>query len=152
MLKQIAFGLAVGAVAYSLDALLRRKCSCRCACAAGAGSAARRQYKVVDLSYSQDPRQHLKDVRAYHELDGWHLLSVVHLPSTCRWLYYLERDAEPGAQGGVASAAVGEEQGLPGPVRRVGGDPRAREEHLARRLEGQLDLPRRRGSFPGEEK
>lgn len=109
-----------------------------------------KEYKVLDLSYTDDPERHLAEVRAYHEGDGWRLLSVVHAPG--RWLYYLERDAEPGLQGGVAAAAVGEEQGLPGPVRRVGDDPRAREEHLARRLEGQLDLPRRRGSFPGEEK
>ena len=77
-----------------------------------------KQYKVVDLSYSQDPRQHLKDVRAYHELDGWRLLSVVHLEASGRWLYYLERDAQPGPQD-VAAVAVGSEQGLSEPVRRV---------------------------------
>lgn len=81
----------------------------------------RKQYKVVDLSYSQDARRHLKDVRAYHELDGWRLLSVVHLEASGRWLYYLERDAEPGPQGGVTATAVGSELSLPGPVRRVGG-------------------------------
>lgn len=77
-----------------------------------------KEYKVVDLSYSQDPRQHLKDVRAYHEQDGWRLLSVVHLEASGRWLYYLEREAEPAPQGMVA-AADGAELSRPGPVRRV---------------------------------
>jgi len=45
----------------------------------------------------------------------------VHLEASGRWLYYLERDAEPGPQGGVTATAVGSEQGLPGPVRRVEG-------------------------------
>lgn len=86
------------------------------------GGDAVKEYKVVDLSYSQDARQHLKDVRCYHELDGWHLLSVVHLEASGRWLYYLEREAQPAPQGGVTATAVGSEQGLPGPVRRVEGD------------------------------
>lgn len=82
-----------------------------------------KEYKVVDLSYSQDARQHLKDVAAYHELDGWRLLSVVHLPDSRRWLYYLERDAPAGSgpRGGVAAAAAGSERGLPEPVRRIEG-------------------------------
>ena len=80
-----------------------------------------KEYKVVDLSYSQDPRRHLKDVAAYHELDGWRLLSVVHLPASGMWLYYLERDAGQGTQGGVAATPVGSEQSLPAPVRRVEG-------------------------------
>lgn len=82
-----------------------------------------KEYKVVDLSYSQDPRQHLKDVAAYHELDGWRLLSVVYLPDSRRWLYYMERDAPAGTdlRGGVASAVARSEQSLPEPVRRVEG-------------------------------
>jgi hypothetical protein len=71
---------------------------------------------------SQDPRQHLKDVRAYHELNRWHLLSVVHLEASGRWLYYLEREAEPAPPGAVTATAVGSEQAPPEPVRRVEGD------------------------------
>lgn len=84
--------------------------------AGSAVSAAARQYRVMDLSYSQDPRQHLKDVAAYHELDGWRLLTVVHLPESGRWLYYLEREAEGAA---VEARASGGEQSLAGAVRRV---------------------------------
>lgn len=77
-----------------------------------------KQYKVLDLSYTDDPERHLREVRAYHEGDGWSLLAVVHAGG--RWLYYLERDAEP-APRGVAGAAVGSEVSLPEPVRRVEG-------------------------------
>ena len=49
-------------------------------------------YKVLDLSYSGDPAQHLKEVGAYQEGEGWRLLSVVHAAG--RWLYYLEREAD----------------------------------------------------------
>jgi len=80
-----------------------------------------KEYKVVDLSYSQDARQHLKDVRAYHELNGWRLFTVVHLEASGRWLYYLEREAAAG----------------PRPA-----DDRAEVEHLARRLDGLLGPPR----------
>lgn len=50
-----------------------------------------KEYKVLDLSYSSDPEQHLTDVRAFHEREGWRLLSVVYAQG--KWLYYLERDA-----------------------------------------------------------
>ncbi|HWS87978.1 MAG TPA: hypothetical protein VN282_13495 [Pyrinomonadaceae bacterium] len=76
-------------------------------------------YKVLDLSYSDDLAQHLKEVRAYHEGDGWHLLTVVYAAG--RWLYYLEREAAAG----------------PRPA-----DDRAEVEHLARRLDGLLGPPR----------
>lgn len=75
-------------------------------------------YKVLDLSYSDDPAQHLKEVGAYQEGEGWRLLSV--LRASGRWLYYLERDADP-SPGSVAAAAVGGESSLPEPVRRVEG-------------------------------
>jgi hypothetical protein len=92
-------------------------------------------YKVLDLSYSDDPAQHLKEVGAYHEGDGWRLLTVVYAAG--RWLYYLERDVEPAARG-VRAEASGGEQGLQEPVRLAGDDPRRGDEHLARRLEGHL--------------
>jgi hypothetical protein len=29
-----------------------------------------KEYKVIDLSYSDDPNRHLKEVRGYHEGEG----------------------------------------------------------------------------------
>ena len=60
--------------------------------AAQSRAPARKEYKVVELLPSASPLQHMAEVRAYHEGDGWRLVSVVCAEG--RWLYYMERDAE----------------------------------------------------------
>lgn len=83
---------------------------------AQAHAPARKEHKVIDLSYSQDTRQHLKDVAAYHADGGWRLVAVVRLEAPGRWLYYLERDEAAQAESRPA-------------------DDRAETERLARRLD-----------------